>query len=117
MSTLNTFAWGTQGGTLFDCFPDPVGVDVDRFRTAFLVALLAGPTTADEVRQRARVPGNNKIGIAVHCLRRRGLIERIGYQQATAKSARSRLTRIWQLTERGRAEAQRLAGQRPAGAA
>lgn len=99
-----------QGRGLFDFLSEPTGDDADRLRHAFMVALLAGPTSCDVVREREGLPGDNRCGMVISGLRKRGWIVSESTTQAQARSARGRLTRLWHLTERGRREAERLAG-------
>lgn len=117
MGTHTTIAWGQQGGrSLFDTLSAPTGDDAERLERAILLSLRNGSASVDLVRERAGLPGTNRVGLLVSSLRRRGLIVADGTTKAQAKSARGRLTRTWRLTLRGEAEAQRLAGQPPAGA-
>ena len=83
--------------------------EASRFRAAFLVALLAQPATADAIRDRLGIIGTNFIGAAVRGMNAAGLLQVAGFTEATAKKARGRLTRTWELSAKGRALAARLA--------
>lgn len=74
------------------------------FRITFL-AYLAGHTsaTASFVRDLYDLPGNNDVGGEVRGLYREGLISQAGFDTASGKSAKGRLTRLWAITDKGRA--------------
>ncbi|MEI8231778.1 MAG: hypothetical protein WCG32_04355 [Actinomycetes bacterium] len=73
------------------------------FRPAFMAYLFHyGSATASFVRNEYSIPGNNDVGGAIRGMCREGLITADGYDTATGKSAKARLTRRWKLTDKGR---------------
>ncbi len=74
------------------------------FRTAFL-SYLSGheQASASHVRELYGIPGNNDVGGEIRGLCREGLITQSGYDTAKGLTAKGRLTRLWRITDKGRA--------------
>jgi hypothetical protein len=80
----------------------------DGQRALLLSALQTGSATADDVRQRVTIPdgiGPRCLGAVPSPLARLGMIRRRGYVDSVRPVAHARPVTVWELIDRGKAEA------------